>query len=56
MRLSEAATSYLAHRVLSVLREGGAKVRNDRIALTQVKKSLGRHLERSEQQGQRRMR
>lgn len=56
MRLSEAASSHLAHRVLTTLKKGGAKVRNERIALTQVKKSLDRHLERGAQQDQRRMR
>ena len=56
MRLSEAASSYLAHRVMAALKKGGAKVRNDRIALAEAKKSLARHLERDLQQGQRRMR
>ena len=49
MRLSEAASSHLAHRVMTTLKKGGAKVRNERIALAQVKKSLARHLERSAQ-------
>ncbi len=56
MTLSEAASSYLAHRVLAVLKKDGAKVRNERIALTQVKKSLARHLDRDPQQDQRHMR
>lgn len=56
MRLSEAASSYLAHKALAALKKGGAKVRNDRIALAQVKKSLARHLERGDPPDQRRMR
>ncbi len=56
MRLSEAASSYLAHRALEALKKGGAQVRNDRIALNQLKKSLARHLERDLRQDQRRMR
>jgi len=55
MRLSEAATSHLAHRALEALKQGGARVRNERIALAQIKKSLARHLER-DSQDQRRMR
>lgn len=56
MILSEAASSHLAHRVLATLKEGGAKVPNERIALAQVKKSLARHLERGAPQGQSRPR
>lgn len=56
MRLSEAASSHLAHRVIATLKKGGGTVPNDRIALAQVKKSLARHLERAAQQDQRRIR
>ena len=56
MRLSEAASSQLAHLVLTTLKKDGAKVRNERIALAQVKKSLARHLEHGAPQDQRRMR
>jgi len=56
MMLSEAATSYLAHRALAALARSGARVRNDRLALVQVKKSLVRHLERGEPQNPRRPR
>lgn len=56
MNLSEGASSYLAHRVLAVLKGTGARVRNERIALAQVKKSLARHLERDVQPDHRRVR
>lgn len=56
MTLSEAASSHLAHRALAVLKKDGGKVRNERIALAQVKKSLARHLDRGVEQDQRRMR
>ena len=49
MRLSEAQASYLAHRALEALRKAGASVRNDRLALAEVKKVLARALDRDPQ-------
>ncbi|MBY0274642.1 DUF507 family protein [Candidatus Binatia bacterium] len=46
MRLSEALTSHLAHRALEALRKSGAKIRNDRLALAEIKKALGQTLDR----------
>jgi hypothetical protein len=56
MKLSEAASSHLAHRALAALKKDGAKVRSDRIALAQVKKTLSRHLEGDVSSGPRRLR
>ena len=41
MRLSEASSSYLAHRALEALKSSGARVRNDRLALAEIKRALG---------------
>lgn len=46
MRLSEALSSHLAHRSLQALKASGAKVRNDRLALTEIKQALARALDR----------
>ncbi|HEY8516403.1 MAG TPA: DUF507 family protein [Candidatus Binatia bacterium] len=46
MRLSEALSSYLAHRALEAIKKTGAKVRNDRLALAEIKKALSGGLER----------
>jgi len=46
MRLSEGLSSHLAHRALEALRKSGAKVRNDRLALAEIKQSLARALDR----------
>lgn len=46
MRLSEALTSHLAHRALEALRKSGAKIRNDRLALAEIKKALAQSLDR----------
>jgi len=46
MRLSEAQGSFLAHRALEALAKAGAKVRNERLALAEVKKVLARSLDR----------
>ncbi len=46
MRLSEALSSHLAHRALEALKASGAKVRNDRLALTEIKQALARALDR----------
>jgi hypothetical protein len=45
MKLSEAASSHLAHRVVEALKKKGGKVHNERAALTEVKRTLGRHLD-----------
>ena len=46
MRLSESLSSHLAHRALEALKKSGAKIRNDRLALAEVKKALGAGLDR----------
>lgn len=46
MRLSESLTSHLAHKALEALRKSGATVRNDRLALAEVKKALVMSLDR----------
>jgi hypothetical protein len=46
MRLSEALSSYLAHRALEALKNSGATVRNDRLALAEIKRALGATLDR----------
>ena len=46
MRLSESLTSHLAHKALDALRKSGATVRNDRLALAEVKKALAAALDR----------
>ncbi|MBM4268112.1 MAG: DUF507 family protein [Deltaproteobacteria bacterium] len=45
MRISEAASSHLAHRILEALEKKGGKVHNDRAAQTAVKRTLTRHLD-----------
>ena len=45
MRLSESLTSHLAHRALDALKRTGARVRNDRLALAEVKKALSATLD-----------
>lgn len=46
MRLSEGLSSYLAHRAIEALKKSGGKVRNDRLALAEVKKALAAALDR----------
>lgn len=46
MRLSESLSSHLAHRALEALRKSGATIRNDRLALAEVKKALAQALDR----------
>jgi hypothetical protein len=46
MRLSEALSSHLAHRALEAVKRSGAKVRNDRLALAEIKRALSAALER----------
>lgn len=46
MRLSEALSSHLAHRAIEALRKSGATIRNDRLALAEVKKALSVALDR----------
>jgi len=46
MHLTEAATSYLAHRILEAVKGSGAGVRNDRLALQEIKAALVRQVER----------
>jgi len=46
VRLSESLSSHLAHRALEALKKSGAKVRNDRLALAEVKRALSGGLER----------
>ena len=46
MRLTEASSSHLAHRALEALRKTGATIRNDRLALAEVKRALGTALDR----------
>jgi uncharacterized protein YpuA (DUF1002 family) len=53
MKLSEAASSHLAHRVLAALKENGAKIRSDRIALARIKETLARQVDRIPSEGQR---
>jgi hypothetical protein len=45
MRLTEAVSSHLAHQALEALKKAGATVRNDRLALAEIKKSLARALD-----------
>lgn len=45
MRLSEALASHLAHQAIDALQKAGARVRNDRLALAEVKKVLARALD-----------
>ncbi|MFM7736564.1 MAG: DUF507 family protein [Alphaproteobacteria bacterium] len=45
MRLTESLSSHLAHIALEAIRKSGAEVRNDRLALAEIKKTLGRHLD-----------
>lgn len=46
MRLSESLSSHLAHRALEVLKKSGARVRNDRLALAEIKRVLATSLDR----------
>ena len=45
MRLTESLSSHLAHIALDAIRKSGAEVRNDRLALAEIKKTLARHLD-----------
>jgi hypothetical protein len=45
MRLSESLASHLSHLALEALKGTGAKVRNDRLALAEVKKTIAKRLE-----------
>ena len=45
MRLSEALGSHLAHQALEALRKAGAQVRNERLALAEIKRVLARALD-----------
>jgi len=45
MRLTESLSSHLAHIALDAIRKSGAEVRNDRLALAEIKKTLSRHLD-----------
>ena len=45
MRLTESLSSHLAHIALEAIRKSGAEVRNDRLALAEIKKTLARHLD-----------
>lgn len=49
MKLSEGQSSFLAHRAVEALRKAGAKIRNERLALAEVKKVLARSLDRDPQ-------
>jgi hypothetical protein len=46
MGLSEGLSSHLAHRAIEALKKSGAKIRNDRLALAEVKRALGIALDR----------
>ena len=46
VRLGEAQASRLAHEILAALRESGAEVRSERLALAEVKSLLARSLDR----------
>jgi hypothetical protein len=46
MGLSEGLSSHLAHRAIEALRKSGAKIRNDRLALAEVKRALSAALDR----------
>jgi len=46
MGLSESLSSHLAHKAIEALRKSGATIRNDRLALAEVKKALARALDR----------
>lgn len=46
MRLTEALSSHLAHRALEAIKKSGGSIRNDRLALAEVKKALAAALER----------
>ncbi len=46
MRLSEALSSHLAHLALEGLKQAGARVRNERLALAEIKQALARALDR----------
>ena len=45
MRLSEAMASHLAHQALEAIKKTGGVVRNDRIALGEIKQALARALD-----------
>jgi hypothetical protein len=40
VNLSEAAISYLSHRAIEALKRGGASIRNERLALQDVKRTI----------------
>jgi hypothetical protein len=46
MGLSEGLSSHLAHRAIEALKKSGAKIRNDRLALAEVKRALSAALDR----------
>jgi len=46
MALSEGLASHLAHRAIEALKKSGATIRNDRLALAEVKRALGAALDR----------
>ncbi|HZR84355.1 MAG TPA: DUF507 family protein [Candidatus Binatia bacterium] len=46
MRLTEAAASHLAHQALAALKKSGAQVRNERLALAEIKRALASALDR----------
>ena len=45
MKLTEAMSSHLAHVALEAIRKSGSEVRNERLALAEIKKTLARHLD-----------
>jgi hypothetical protein len=50
MKFSEARLSHLAHRIVEVFeREGLAEVENERLALAEIKRGLGKDYEREVQ-------
>jgi len=46
MALSEGLSSHIAHRAIEALKRTGAKIRNDRLALAEVKRALSAALDR----------
>jgi hypothetical protein len=46
MGLSEGLSSHLAHLAIEALKKSGAKFRNDRLALAEVKRALSAALDR----------
>lgn len=45
MKLTEALSSHLAHLALEAIRKAGGEVRNERLALAEIKKTLARVLD-----------